>query len=185
MAKPSEFDANLIEGNLWLGSEEAAHSALDELQARKISHILTAGFGLMQIHDATKIKYHKIKAIDIPIYSIINDLPECFVFMDKALQEGTGLLVHCARGISRSATVMVAYLMYSKGISFEEALSKVKGARSIVSIHQSFKEQLLLFEKMGFTLNLDEVSEEKKTAELLIAHQVYCKGHKKNKMLKG
>ena len=44
------FDAQEIITNLWLGSEEAAHAPLQQIQSKGITHILTVGYGLPQIH---------------------------------------------------------------------------------------------------------------------------------------
>jgi hypothetical protein len=100
-----KWDANLITDNLWLGCEDAAHAPLDFLQEKGITHILTVGFGLTQIHPSDvlfiaylsdvfqKITYHKVKAIDIPFYDITKDLPTCLEFIEKAILKG---------GISRS-----------------------------------------------------------------------------------
>jgi len=41
------------------------------------------------------------------------------------------VLVHCIMGISRSATITIAYLMIKKGLRAKEAVEKVKKARDI------------------------------------------------------
>lgn len=36
---------------------------------------------------------------------------QCFKAIDQSLDEGSGILVHCTAGRSRSATVVIAYLV--------------------------------------------------------------------------
>ena len=67
----TEFDANLIIENLWLGSEDAAHSPLEVLKSKGISHVLVCGFGLSAKHGEAGIIYKKIRAIDLSVYNIV------------------------------------------------------------------------------------------------------------------
>ena len=46
----------------------------------------------------------------------------CSLFLlDEARQHNSGVLVHCFAGISRSATVAIAYIMHHKKCSLDEA----------------------------------------------------------------
>jgi len=133
-------NADLIYDRIWLGSEDAAHAPLEDLKKNNITHILVCGFGLMKLYEED-LKYHQIKAIDLPVYNITKDFPSGCAFIEKALSEGTGILIHCARGRSRSPAILISYFMAKLKISFEEAHYMVKQKRSI-SINPSFIEQL-------------------------------------------
>lgn len=43
------------------------------------------------------------------------------------------ILVHCIAGVSRSVSIVLAYLIRDKGMSYEQAYQCVKSRRSIVS----------------------------------------------------
>lgn len=55
-------------------------------------------------------------------------------FIDRNLQAGVDTLVCCHAGVSRSAGMTVAYLMY-KGWSYNEAVYTVRKARPFIQIH--------------------------------------------------
>lgn len=58
-------------------------------------------------------------------------LPSVITFIEEALEKGGGVLVYCTDGISRSAAVVIAYLMYSKRKTYSDAYSFVKLKRSV------------------------------------------------------
>lgn len=59
------------------------------------------------------------------------------------------VLVHCELGISRSASIVIAYLMRSQRKSLGMALSAVNRARA-VKPSDNFMEQLTVWEAVGF-----------------------------------
>jgi hypothetical protein len=60
------------------------------------------------------------------------------------------VLVHCQAGISRSATIVIAYCMHKERLSFEAAMAVVSAARSKIWPNMGFKCQLEQFEKLGW-----------------------------------
>ncbi len=60
--------------------------------------------------------------------------------------------VHCYAGVSRSATLCIAYLMCHCGLPFLEAMRTVRRARPVVCPNTGFMEQLQVYEQR---LNLE------------------------------
>lgn len=63
-----------------------------------------------------------------------------------AQEDEKGVIVHCAAGVSRSASIVIYYLMKRYGYSYQAALSYLKSKRSIVSPNLSFATQLMSYQ---------------------------------------
>jgi len=59
---------------------------------------------------------------------------------------GRGVLVHCRVGVSRSATVCIAYLLNRYGIPVEEGIRKLRQTRPVVQPNEGFMKQLTDYE---------------------------------------
>lgn len=70
-----------------------------------------------------------------------------FAFIDKAREEGVGVLVHCKQGVSRSASLVIAYLMKSQKMSFQNAYTFLKQKSPSITPNLQLIYQLLEFEK--------------------------------------
>lgn len=75
---------------------------------------------------------------------VTSDSP--ILFPDSIRDSSGRVLVHCQAGISRSATICLAYLMKRKRVRLDEAFEFVRRRRSIISPNFSFMGQLLQFE---------------------------------------
>ena len=74
----------------------------------------------------------------------------------EALDAGDGVLVHCHWGASRSASIVLAYLMAKKGMPLEEAMTLVKSRRMDADPNKGFIRQL---QAHAFALGLGEAPE--------------------------
>ena len=67
-------------------------------------------------------------------------------FIHEAIQGGGVVLVHCFAGVSRSSSVVIAYLMHYHGMSYMQAFSHVKTRRSWICPNYGFVNQLKRYE---------------------------------------
>jgi atypical dual specificity phosphatase len=81
---------------------------------------------------------------DHPAVDLADHLPTCLAFIEAALANNTqhAVLVHCTAGISRSATVVIAYLMRRFACSFLSAYAFVAEKRPVICPNSGFQEQL-------------------------------------------
>jgi len=68
-------------------------------------------------------------------------------FIEQGKHYGS-VLVHCHKGISRSATFVIGYLMMKNEFTYNEAFDYVKACRPIIAPNESFITQLIHFESI-------------------------------------
>ncbi|PGH26976.1 hypothetical protein AJ80_01360 [Polytolypa hystricis UAMH7299] len=73
----------------------------------------------------------------------------CLEFIEKGKRDGTATLVHCRVGVSRSATICIAEVMASMGLSFSRAYCFVRARRLnvIIQPHLRFVYELLKWDE--------------------------------------
>ena len=137
-------DMDKITENLWLGNFSAAQN-VDNLKKEGISKILCLTDYLTPTYEKEDNFNQKVfKIEDIPTQNIIKYFGECIDF----ITEDEKILVHCMAGASRSATVVIAYIMWKEKISYDEALEFVSKKRSCVWHNDGFKDQLKIFDQL-------------------------------------
>lgn len=136
---PKENEANMIVPKLWLGN---AHSAKNKWKLKElgITHILTIAEHIPPQHPRD-FEYKIVSVDDHESVDLLKHLPDCKTFIDKGRQQG-GVLVHCAAGVSRSASMCIMYIMLEQGLSNSEAFDYVKDKRPIICPNSGFREQL-------------------------------------------
>ncbi|KAJ0980964.1 hypothetical protein J5N97_009219 [Dioscorea zingiberensis] len=123
----------------------------DGLKTLNITHILSVMRSLNPTFPDEFI-CKTIDVLDSPDTNLAQYFDECFEFIEKARRSGGGVLVHCFAGISRSATIVLAYLMKKHRMSLSQALKFVRSKRPRISPNQGFRKQLEMFEKsLGVT----------------------------------
>lgn len=130
---------------LYLGSWQTESDSTC-LKLHGITHILQVGRELFPSH-ADVFVYKHIPVYDMEAQDIVVHLRDCFNCIDEAREKG-GILVHCAAGVSRSATVVIAYVMAQRCCSYDTALAVVRASRSIVNPNKGFVLQLQEWERM-------------------------------------
>lgn len=101
-------------------------------------------------------------------------------FIDECLGKGDGgVMVHCQLGQSRSASMVIAYLMRKQGLSYQKAFDKVKYKRSMVKPNPGFQKQLALWEEMG--CDISEVDVESGVEGQMRKKETYTKWKQEQK----
>jgi len=136
--------SNQVIPGLFLGSTEGSYPEI--LQRDKTTHVLTTAHNGLPEHEEG-ITYKIIPIIDSPTQMVINHFQECFEFIGSAMRGGGCVFVHCGRGISRSATVVMAYLMQTRNLDVSAAFGLVASKRPCCYPNIGFQLQLHLFEK--------------------------------------
>lgn len=114
-------------------------------------HSETTQSSKIKLKDKFKnIQFMHVKAADITSTNLIDDFEKCIDFIDG--QEGA-TIVHCQAGISRSATVCLAYLIKTRGYTLDEAFDFLKTCRSCIGPNFGFLGQLKIFEQKHSTAN--------------------------------
>lgn len=134
-----------IEEGLYLGSLGAAQNRT-VLKELNVTHILTVTHSNPPAHP-NDFCYKVIQVLDKADVTLSLFFDECFAFIEEARASGGGVLVHCFAGRSRSATIVVAYLMFKRGMSLSEAMEFVKMKRPIISPNHGFRLQLQKYER--------------------------------------
>jgi len=147
---PSQPDK--IDEKLFISDYPSACSK-EALLNLKISHVCSA-VSLEARHRDT-FRYLVLDIDDSDEEDIIRFFPPALHFIAEAMREGTGVLIHCAAGISRSSTLAIMYLMTTRNIPFTVAKEIVKRARPCIAPNPMFERQLRLWETMRFTVQGD------------------------------
>ena len=96
--------------------------------------------------DFHNIEWHRLVVDDDKDEKISQYFFEVHNIINKALVENKNVIVHCAAGISRSSSLVIAYLMIENRWSYEEAYNYVKSKRSIINPNIGFVKQLKALE---------------------------------------
>uniref|UniRef100_A0A093VM79 protein-tyrosine-phosphatase n=2 Tax=Talaromyces marneffei PM1 TaxID=1077442 RepID=A0A093VM79_TALMA len=132
---------NRIEGhNLYIGGVISLRNKA-ALQEANITHVVSV----------LRFQQLKIEVDDVDDEDLLQYFASANAFIQAGLDAGGGVLIHCAMGKSRSATICIAYLLHQhpKKLDPESALELIRKTRSIAEPNDDFMRQLWLYHEMG------------------------------------
>ena len=143
---PSIIPPFQILPHLYLGCRKVA-SCLPGLRQSNVTHILNVTSSIPnQFEDLEGFVYKQIAVEDKLDVDMMQHLSGAFQFIEEARERGHKVLVHCHAGMSRSVTIILAYLMKYYNHTLESSLEYVKQRKPDISPNFSFMGQLLEFE---------------------------------------
>jgi len=159
---PEERDAicEVIKGTLyltnWRGAEEK-----DKLKSMGVTHVAAVGSEFLEDEEVFIYWKRDIHDDDDQRQQMSESLVDGAAFVNKAIQGGGCVLVHCAAGVSRSATIVLAYLMLHTKRTLRESFSLVITARPGIWPNDGFMAALIEKEasvsaSKKSTIDLDE-----------------------------
>ncbi|GMH01550.1 hypothetical protein Nepgr_003389 [Nepenthes gracilis] len=139
-------ECSRIADHIYLGSEVVAKNR-EILRRNEITHVLNCvGFGCPEYFNSDLV-YKTLWLKDSPSEDITCILYDVFDYFEDVREQGARVLVHCSQGVSRSTSLVIAYLMWREGKSFEDAFQYVKAARGVTNPNLGFAYQLLQWQK--------------------------------------
>jgi hypothetical protein len=150
----SHFNASQITPNIYLGNYEDT-LCTESLLEKRITRILNISeechFSPYLLANKDKFKIMQIPIKDNADEPIKNYFQDCINFIHDTVIAGENILVHCQMGISRSATIVLAYIMR---YGFEGSL--VENPISCYDAFDYIKQKRDINPNFGFMLALYE-----------------------------
>ncbi|OSD08412.1 phosphatases II [Trametes coccinea BRFM310] len=146
---PTEIVARLYVGDL------AAAEDPQVLTALRITHVLSAMPGHVALPPSSSLPHlgphqslqrFQLPVHDTPFSELAAFLPRATAWIAAALSDpGARVLVHCAQGVSRSASVAAAFLVAYCNCTPEQAVQHVQARRPCAQPNPGFVSQLAEF----------------------------------------
>ena len=148
--KGKMHNCEILRGALWIG--DGLNTTLLDM-SEKVQAIISLGTPRGQArfqcfpHIPQRTHHLRIEIEDDTDEQICNYFEKCSTFIHTHIEEeGNIVFVHCEAGVSRSATICIAYLMRHCRMSFMAAYMCVKEARYIICPNAGFIDQLITYE---------------------------------------
>ena len=132
--------ADRVDANVLIGGHLAA-SDPDFIRREGISRIIKMN-GDDDGRYFRDVTYFVIPALDMPNYDISSDAVAAVQALVAGLEANEQILVHCHAGVSRSATVVLLYLMAVRGLSLDAAFAHLRRVRPVIAPNAGFMRTL-------------------------------------------
>lgn len=145
-------ECSRIAEHVYLGSDTVAKNH-EVLRKNGITHVLNCVGFVCPEYFKSEFVYKTLWLQDSPTEDITSILYDVFDYFEDVRLQGGRVLVHCCQGVSRSTSLVIAYLMWREGQSFEDAFHYVKNARGVTNPNMGFACQLLQCQKRVVNVN--------------------------------
>jgi protein-tyrosine phosphatase len=141
--------SEILKDQLYLGDYSLIVCDTQYFIREKFTHIINVGSEILYSPKVTKllgengIEMMKFPMYDREEYNIEKVLSEVLHLMQIVIANKGKVYIHCAMGISRSATIVIAYLIMHQQMSFDEAYEWVKARRSWICPNPRFMKDLI------------------------------------------
>ncbi|OCK73916.1 phosphatases II [Lepidopterella palustris CBS 459.81] len=135
-------------GNLYIGGFYALYQTT-LVESANITHVLSViNPSLLDMELLSSFKHYMIEVEDDPNENLLQYFEDSNRFVREGLEQGGGVFVHCAMGKSRSATLVIAYLMAEHHLAPSQALAQLCESRPVCDPNSGFMEQLEVYHRM-------------------------------------
>ncbi|CAI5464201.1 unnamed protein product [Closterium sp. Yama58-4] len=142
-----EKECSQIMAHVFVGSDAVARDR-EILRKSGITHVLNCVGFVCPEYFPGDITYKTLWLQDNTSEDIACVLYDVFDFIEVVRQEAGRVFVHCCQGVSRSTSLVIAYLMWTeKPRGFEDAFRFVKAIRGVASPNMGFACQLLQWQE--------------------------------------
>ena len=129
------FDADDRGSRIYLGPKQCCGAtALNALRMAQVTGIVNCTLDVACAHEEEGIEYCRVSVRDHEAVNINLFFDGATAFIHRHLTRGGAVVVHCQMGISRSATIVIAYLMRYHSFSRDAAYTHVKSRRPQVRV---------------------------------------------------
>lgn len=144
-------DCSRIIDHVYLGSDAVAKN-LEVLRENRITHVLNCVGFVCPEYFQDDFGYKTLWLRDSPTEDITSILYDVFDYFEDVREQGGRVLVHCCQGVSRSTSLVIAYIMWREKKSFEDALQYVKAVRGVTNPNMGFACQLMLRQNQALAI---------------------------------
>ena len=142
-----QFDTStILDDFLFLGAKGIT-ADMEKLSSLGVEYIINCTQDPPPSDYPQHIRYLHVDVGDTASDNIAQYFVPACDFIETARVEGKGVLVHCTMGMSRSCSIVLAYLVKHFGMSLAQALTHVKERRPVASPNPGFMVQLVDFER--------------------------------------
>lgn len=132
--------ASEIDNFIYLGSSIDAAN-YKQLKDNQINCIINVTKEISNYYE-DEFDYHRISVDDIENETIINNLELVYKYIEEQIKNKNKILIHCFAGRSRSAAVVLFYMIKKYELNINEAYDLILKKRHVVNINKSFYNEI-------------------------------------------